>query len=84
MLGDFGQLPPVLDLPVYVRISRDPLSNNGLAVYNLFNEVYKLDIVQRQSGNSQQQQDFRDLLLRMRDGESTLDGSYHTIPRESK
>jgi hypothetical protein len=48
------------------------LSNNGIAAYNQFQEVYKLDVVQRQSGNSKKQQDFRDILLRLRDGESTL------------
>src|SRR3954451_692592 len=73
MLGDFGQLPPVLDLLVYVNIPRDPLSNSGLAAYNLFKEVYKLDVIQRQSGNSQEQQDFRNLLLRLRNGKTTLD-----------
>jgi len=73
MLGDFGQLPPVLDLPVYVNIPREPLSNSGLAAYNLFKEVYKLDVIQRQSGNSQEQHNFRNLLLRLRNGESTLD-----------
>jgi ATP-dependent DNA helicase PIF1 len=72
MFGDFGQLPPVLDLPMYTKISRDPLSNNGFAAYNLFREVYKLDVIQRQSGNSQEQRDFRELLLRLCNGESTL------------
>src|SRR3954452_20096959 len=73
MLGDFGQLPPVLDLSIYANIPRDPLSNNGLAAYKLFKEVYKLDVVQRQFGNSQEQHEFRNLLLWLRDGESTLD-----------
>lgn len=59
----FGQLPPVLDLPMYIDISRDALSNDGLAVYKQFKEVYKLDVIQCQSGNSQEQQDFRELLL---------------------
>src|ERR1044072_3260901 len=34
MFGDFGQLPPVLDLPVYAKTSRGSLSNNGRVVYN--------------------------------------------------
>ncbi len=72
LFRDFGQLPPVLDLPMYTNISRDPLSNNGLAAYNQFKEAYKLDVAQRQSGNTKEQQDFRDLLLRLRNGESTL------------
>jgi hypothetical protein len=29
-----------------------------------FKEAYKLDVIQRQSGNSQEQQNFRNLLLR--------------------
>ncbi len=45
MVGDFGQLLPILDLPMYVSIQRDALSNNGIAVYNLFQEVYMLDVV---------------------------------------
>ena len=71
--GNFGQLPPVLDLPMYANVPRDPLSNNGLAAYSQFKEAYKLDVAQRQSGNTKEQQDFRDLLLRLRNGESVLD-----------
>ncbi|CAG8707285.1 7628_t:CDS:2, partial [Funneliformis mosseae] len=72
MFRDFSQLPPVLDLLMYTKVLRDSLSNNGLAAYILFKEVYKLDVVQRQFRNSQEQQDFRFLLLRLRDRESTL------------
>ena len=73
MVSDFGQLLPILNLPMYVNIQRDALSNNGIAAYNLFREVYMLDVVQRQSGNSKKQRDFRDILLRLRNGDSTLD-----------
>ncbi|CAG8821888.1 19167_t:CDS:1, partial [Cetraspora pellucida] len=73
MVGDFGQLPPVLDLPMYIDVKKDALSNNGHAVYKQFLEVYKLDIVQWQSGDSEEQRAFRDVLLRIRDGESTVD-----------
>jgi len=52
MFGDFGQLPPVLDLPMYADNKRDSLSNSGIAAYKQFKEVYKLGIAQRQSGNS--------------------------------
>lgn len=72
LFGDFGQLPPVLDLPIYSTVLRDPLSNDGIAAYRQFQEVYKLDVIQRQSGNSEQQQNFRNILLRLRDRESTL------------
>ena len=73
MFGDFGQLPPVLDLPMYVeKPSTDEMSNKGKAAYRNFSEVYKLSVIQRQSGESEEQRDFRDLLLRLREGESSL------------
>ena len=53
-------------------ISQDTLSNNGIASYKHFSKAYKLNIVQRQSGDSKEQQIFRDILLRMRDGECIL------------
>ncbi|PKB92211.1 hypothetical protein RhiirA5_387844, partial [Rhizophagus irregularis] len=73
MLGDFGQLPPVRDLPMYASTKRDELSDSGFAAYKQFKEAYKLNVVQRQLGNSKKQQDFRNILLRMRNGESTID-----------
>ena len=70
LFGDFGQLPPVLDLPMYTtNISRNETSNNGIALYKNFSEACKLDIIQRQSGDSEEQKTFRNLLLRLRDGE---------------
>ena len=74
LFSDFGQLPPVLDLPMYANnVSHNTTSNNGLASYKIFQEVYKLDVIQRQSGDSKDQKDFRGILLRLRDGDSTLD-----------
>ncbi|CAG8509590.1 4776_t:CDS:10, partial [Scutellospora calospora] len=72
-VGDFGQLASVLDLPMYIDVKRDVLSNNRHLVYKQFLEAYKLDIVQRQSGDSEEQQAFRDILLRIRDRELILD-----------
>ena len=46
------------------------MSNNGLAAYKHFQEVYKLNVIQRQSGESEEQRSFRDLLLRLREGDS--------------
>ena len=74
MFDDFGQLPLVLDLPMYANnTKRDALSNSGLAIYKQFSEVYMLDIVQCQSGNSKEKQEFRNILLKLRNGESTID-----------
>jgi DNA replication protein DnaC len=59
LFGDFGQLPPVLDHPIYTtNILKDSLSNDSIVAYNQFQEVYKLDIVERQSGNSEEQKEF--------------------------
>ncbi|GET60560.1 ATP-dependent DNA helicase PIF1-like [Rhizophagus irregularis DAOM 181602=DAOM 197198] len=55
MLGDFGQLPPVRDLPMYASTKRDELSDSGFVAYKQFKEAYKLNVVQRQSGNSKEQ-----------------------------
>ncbi|EXX67911.1 Pif1p [Rhizophagus irregularis DAOM 197198w] len=53
--------------------NNEPFGGSGIAAYKQFKEVYKLEIVQRQSGNSKEQQNFRNILLRLRNGESTID-----------
>ncbi|CAG8732996.1 5212_t:CDS:2, partial [Racocetra fulgida] len=58
--------PLVVDL-------HDPLSNDGIASYKQFQDVYQLDVVQYQSGNSDKQHNFRTILLHLRDSESTFD-----------
>ena len=35
--------------------------------------MYKLETIQRQSGDSIEQQEFRNILLRLHNGESTID-----------
>src|SRR5215216_5580372 len=54
------------------NISHDTKSSDGISAYKQFREVYKLDIVQRQSGDSEEQKIFRDIFLRLRKGESDL------------
>jgi len=85
LVGDFGQLPPVLDEPMYSQIPRhDMLSNDGITAYRQFREVYKLDVIQRQSGDSDDQRNFRAILLRLRDGESTeFSNATCVLPRKS-
>ncbi|PKB95961.1 hypothetical protein RhiirA5_435717 [Rhizophagus irregularis] len=53
--GRFGQLSPVRDLPMYASTKRDELSDSSFAAYKQFKEAYKLNVVQRQSGNSKEQ-----------------------------
>jgi len=45
MFGDFGQLSPVFDLPMYTKISQNLFSNTGLVAYNQFKEAYRLDVI---------------------------------------
>jgi len=63
LFGDFGPLSPVLNIPIYTINARS--LSNIIAVYRQFKEVYKLDIIRRQSGNDEQ--GFRDILLRLWD-----------------
>ena len=52
----FRQLPSVLDLPKYTtNISHDTRSNDGIAAYKEFREVYKPDVIERQSDESEEQ-----------------------------
>ena len=64
LFGDFGQLPPVGDLPLYTTASHKPLSDLGRAAYQMFNCAVVLDQVMRQSGEDASQVLFRDILLK--------------------
>ena len=73
LFGDFGQLPPVMDLPLYTTVLRTDLSDLGSAAYQSFDRAVILDQVMRQSGEDSDQVLFRDILLRLRDGRVTED-----------
>ena len=72
LFGDFGQLPPVMDLSLYTIVSRGELSDQGSAAYHSFDQAIVLDKIMRQSGQSADQVLFRDILLRLRDGTTTV------------
>ena len=36
LVGDFGQLPPVMDLPLYSAVPRSAVADLGRNVYQLF------------------------------------------------
>ena len=72
LFGDFGQLPPVMDLPLYTTDSRSELSDQGRAAYQTFQLAVVLDQVMRQAGQDPEQVKFRDILLRLRDAKVTL------------
>ena len=73
LFGDFGQLPPVMDLPLYTTDSRSDLSDQGRAVYLHLKKAFTLTQVMRQAGQDPEQVRFRDILLRLRNAEVTID-----------
>ena len=81
LFGDFGQLPPVMDLPLYTTAPRTALSDLGCSAYQLFNHAVVLTQVMRQSGQHPSQVLFREMLLRLRDGQVTQDDWKHFMTR---
>ena len=75
LLGDFAQLPPVGDKPIYASPSQSSslLTQHGHSIYGLFQTVVMLSENIRQAGNNPEAEEFRAILLRLRDGQSTQD-----------
>lgn len=71
LFGDFGQLPPVMDLPLYTTDSRLELSDQERTAYLQFDKAFVLMRVMCQSGTDPAQVRFRDILLRLRNAEVT-------------
>lgn len=40
LFGDFGQLPPIMDLPLYTTDTHSDLSDQGSAAYLQFDKVF--------------------------------------------
>ena len=67
LFGDFAQLPPVGDSPLYSsKIPLNPLPIAGRDVYLSFHQSITLQHIFRQQGDDPVSQHFRDLLLRQR------------------
>jgi len=72
MLGDFGQLPPVSDLPLFDLRPREGSSdnvldaNNGRDAYMSLSESITLNRIMRQQGESELARRFREILDHMR------------------
>ena len=81
LFGDFGQLPPVMDLPLYTTLSSSTLSDIGSSCYQTFNRAVVLDQIMRQSGHDPSQVTFRDILLRLRNCELTENDWNHLMTR---
>ena len=74
LFGDFGQLPPVGDLPLFSdKHSKSDHSVEGRRVFEAFTESVTLQTVFRQAGQDPEQVAFRDALLRQRTYEITED-----------
>lgn len=73
LFGDFGQLPPVMDLPLYTSTARSAISDLGRTIYQQFNKAIVLQQVVRQSGTDPQQLQFHQLLMRLRNACVSLD-----------
>ena len=68
LIGDFAQLPPVGDRPPFAPEGE---GSHGHTMYHLFTKIVILDKVIRQSGINSESKQFRDMLLRLRNGQST-------------
>ena len=73
LIGDPGQLPPVADKPLYHAKPSSDVGEQGYQTYKMFDKVVKLTVNQRVQGISPEQVSFRDLLLRLRKAESTVE-----------
>ena len=70
--GEFGQLPLVLDLPLYSAVPRSAIADLGHSTYQLFAKAVVLTEVLRQDGQDREQVRFRELLLHLRNGEVSV------------
>ena len=68
LFGDFGQLPPVGDRPLYCNAPAGSLAEHGDAMYQLFTTIVILSQALRQAGSDSGALAFRSFLLRLRDG----------------
>lgn len=55
LFDDFGQLPPVMDLPLYTTSPSSPLSDIGANCYQAFDHAVILEQVMRQAGRDPSQ-----------------------------
>ena len=70
MLGDPAQLPPVGDKPLYHTKPSGSIGEQGHSAFFMFTNVVKLSVNQRVHGTDPEQIQFRDLLSRLRTGDS--------------
>jgi len=72
LVGDFGQLPSVMDLPLYSSVPRSAIADLGHTTYQLLKKAVVLTEVWRQDGQDREQVRFRELLDHLRNGEVSV------------
>ena len=72
LVGDTAQLPPVGDKPLFFHsMPKTDKQVQGLLMYHQFKTAVSLTENQRVKGNNAEQTNFRELLTRARNGDST-------------
>ena len=67
LLGEFGQLPPIKDIPIYA------VSSVGIALWRTFDTFITINTIFRQQGNNHSQNVFHQLLLNLRNATPTIE-----------
>ena len=65
IIGDFRQLSPVGDRPIYAEMLGSVLGDHGHSIYTLFTAVVQLTDIVHQSGANPEASSFRQLLLNL-------------------
>lgn len=73
LVGDIGQLPPITDQVLYYNKPQSDLAIEGYYMYREFTTVVKFKTNERGKGADAQQEIFRALQIRVRDGNSTIE-----------
>ena len=73
LVGDIAQLPPITDQVLYHTKPKSELAVEGYCTYKKFETVVKFEINERARGADDEQQRFRGLQIRARDGNSTFE-----------
>lgn len=73
LVGDIAQLPPIIDQVLYHNKPRSDLAVESYCMYCKFDTVVKLEINERAKGSNKEQEKFRQLQIRARNGDSSLE-----------
>ena len=73
LVGDIGQLPSINDQVIYHTKPKTDIALEGYCMYRKFETIVKLETNERAKGADLAQQQFRNLQIRARDGNSNLE-----------